>query len=325
MTISLLNKRAEGPLQGKYEEIRMKKNRIYSLKFVLAVALLAALAPLAGCGKKAVLKEKQEAIPVKAMKVARRDLFKVLEYVGTVKGQDEAIVYPKVSGKIAEKVKEEGSLVNKGEAIAYIDRDEIGLQFEKAPVESPLTGVVGRVYVDIGSNVTPQTPVALVSDMAGVEIDVNIPEKYLPEVAVGQRAVIRVDAYPQEEFMGRVTMVSPVVDTETRAAPVEITIADEKHRLQSGMFAKVSLFLEERKDVPAILKEAIIGKAPSTYVYVVDNNRAFMRKITVGIHQGPYFEVREGLNAGDLVVIMGQQRLRDNVPVSAEVEDAKYD
>ncbi len=279
----------------------------------------------AGCGKSAAVKEQQEMIPVKIMKVELEDLKRALEYVGTIKGQDEAIVYPKVSGKIIEKVKEEGALVNKGEAIAYIDRDEVGLKFEKAPIESPLSGVVGRIYVDIGANVTPQTPIAMIADMKGVEIELTIPEKYLPEILLGQEADIKIDAYPDEVFKGKVTEISPVLDVETRSAPVEITIIDEKQHLQSGMFAKVKLVIEEHKNVPIIIKEAIIGKETDAYVFVIDNNTARMQKVTLGMRQGPYFEVRQGLKAGDAVVVMGQQRLKNNSKVLIETEQFEGD
>ena len=114
---------------------------------IIMVGTVISISLLSGCGKAPAKGAKKEsAIPVKVMKVAIEDLDKALEYVGNIKGRDEAVVYPKVSGKIIEKVKEDGSSVSKGETIAYIDRDEVGLKFEKAPVESPLTGTVGRVY-----------------------------------------------------------------------------------------------------------------------------------------------------------------------------------
>ncbi|MDP2938407.1 MAG: efflux RND transporter periplasmic adaptor subunit, partial [Candidatus Omnitrophota bacterium] len=182
-------------------------------------------------------------------------------------------------------------------------------------------GIVGRVYVDIGQSVTVQTPIALVVDMVKVKIDLDTPEKYLPRVSLEQKAQIGVDAYPEEEFSGRVTKISPVVDLTTRSAPIEITVDNPQHRLQSGMFAKVRLILQEHKNTPVILKEAIIGKEPNLYVYVVKDNKAILQKVNLGIRQGPYFEVREGLKEGDLVVIMGQQRLKDNVQVSVEIEE----
>jgi len=291
----------------------------------IAVFLLIALIfSLGRCSREMQAKKEEAAIPVKAMKVELKDLNLTLEYVGNIKGRDEATVYPKVSGKIAEKVKEDGSPIAKGETIVYIDRDEVGLKFEKAPVESPLAGIIGRIYVDIGSNVTPQTPVALVVDMEGVKIELNIPEKYIPKLSLSQNAVITVDAYADEKFTGQVSKISPVIDIDTRTAPVEISITDEKHLLKSGMFAKAKLTIEEHKNVPIILKEAIMGKNSDTYVFVAKDNKVAMRKVSLGIRQGPYFEVTEGLKDGDLVVVMGQQRLRDGANVTVEIYEETY-
>ncbi len=288
-------------------------------KFSTIIILSIFLFP--GCQQGREKAKPQEAIPVKVSEVTLGQLDEVIDYVGNIKAQDEAIVYPKVSGKIIEKVKEDGSPVEKGETIAYIDRDEVGLKFEKAPIESPMTGVVGRVYVDIGENVGAQTPIALVVNMDKVKINLDVPEKYLPRVSLAQLAKINVDAYPKEEFTGEITKISPVVDLTTRAAPVEITVDNPAHRLKSGMFAKVTIIIQQHKNVPIILKEAAMGREPDIYVYVVDNNRARFKKIKLGIRQGPYFAVSEGLKAGDLVVIMGQQRLRDNALVSVEIEE----
>ena len=285
----------------------------------IAVVFMALV--LLGCQREEEKKLATEIIiPVKVSKVEFRNLEETVDYVGNIRAQEEAVIYPKVNGKIIEKVKEDGSLVNKGEVVAYIDRDEVGFKFEKAPVESPLAGIIGRVYVDIGENVTTQTPIALVVDMRRVEIDLDIPEKYYSKIALDQKAKVKVDAYPDEEFRGLVTKISPVVDLSTRAAPIEITIDNPEGKLRSGMFSKVSLVLAEHKNVPVILKEAIMGKEPNSYVYVIENQKAALRKITLGIRQGPYYEVKGGIIEGDLVVIMGQQKLYDGAQVIMEEE-----
>ncbi len=273
---------------------------------------------LSGCQKKEEKVNAVELIPVKVSRVELKDILETIDYVGNIKAQDEAAIYPKVSGKIIEKVKEEGSLIDKGETIAYIDRDEVGLKFEKAPVESSLTGVVGRVYVDIGQHVNNLTPVALVVNMDKVKIDLDVPERYLSKVSLGQKAEIKVDAYPEGNFTGEVTKITPVVDLINRASPIEITLDNPGHLLKSGMFAKVSLIIQERKGVPIILKEAIMGKDPDLYVYLIENKKAVLRKVSLGIRQGPYFEIKDGLKEGDRVVLMGQQRLYEGAAVIAE-------
>lgn len=287
-------------------------------RFIAYLLCVMLITTTAGCGKKDADKKRSGAIPVKVMKVRAGTLNRMLEYVGNIKGIDEAIVYPKVSGKIIEKVKEDGAPVKKGDIIAYIDRDEVGLTFEKAPVESPLTGVVGRVYVDIGASVNVSSPVALVTNMSTAQIELSIPEQYVPKLSLGQRADVTVDAYPGMVFEGNVSKISPVIDLETRAAPIEIMIKNDKGYLQSGMFADVKLIIDKNENIPIVIKEAIMGKSPNYYVYVVEGYSAKMRKVTLGIRQGSEYEIKEGLSAGDYVVIMGQQKLRDGAEVLAE-------
>lgn len=276
---------------------------------------------LVGCGsgQKERAVEQNESIPVKVMKVELRAIQNTLDYVGDIKAQDEALVYPKVSGKIIEKLKTEGEAVRKGEAIVYIDRDEVGFKFEKAPVESPLDGFIGRINVDIGTQVSAQTPVALVVAMDKVKIKLDIPENYLPKISVGQKASITVQPYEGEKFSGVVSRISPVLDLETRSAPIEILISNLEHRLKSGMFAKVELIIEEHKDVPVIIKEAILGRVPDEYVYTVEGDIARLRNVKLGIRQGAYYEVVEGLKENDLVVIMGQRKLHDGSQVAIEI------
>ncbi|MCM8790769.1 MAG: efflux RND transporter periplasmic adaptor subunit [Candidatus Omnitrophica bacterium] len=292
----------------------MKRKR--SIVYIICLCIIAV--GTSGCEKGRQTKAGNEAMPVKVMKVSLEDVSRTLEYVGDIKGQDEAIVYPKVTGKIIEKVKEEGDTVAKGDPIAYIDRDEVGLKFEKAPVEAPLSGRIGRIYVDIGSSVTMQTPIALVADMDKAEIYLKVPETYLPSIRIGQKAIVRVDAYPKEEFLGYVQNISPVIDLQTRSAPIEIVIDNPDHRLQSGMFAKVSLIIEEHRQNPAILKEAVIGRIEPFYVYVVEDGKARLRQVRLGARRGAYVEVIDGLKVGESVVIMGQQKLRDGASVTAE-------
>ncbi|HPB68458.1 MAG TPA: efflux RND transporter periplasmic adaptor subunit [Candidatus Omnitrophota bacterium] len=304
------------------------------LKYPVIILAVVLLFPMG----KALLKKsdpsggsQDPSIPVRVQKVHVGDIQKALEYVGNVKAQAEVMIYPKVSGKVIEKIKEEGAEVNPGDVIAYIDRDEIGLKFEKAPVESPIKGVIGRVFVDIGSHVTSpvagtsQTAVAMVIDMDTMIIDLDIPEIYLPKVSLGQQAAVSFDAYPGEKFTGTVKKVSPVLNLLNRAAPVEIQIDNKDHRLKSGMFARVILPLEKHERVPILIKEAVIGQEPEAHVYVIENGKAFSRKVTLGIREAEKVEVTTGVKEGELVVVMGQQRLYDDAPVRVEIDEAEGD
>lgn len=307
---------ATDKLKAGWMSMTPKARKITSIVIGLFVLLLVAR----GCGKARTGDEIiNDVIPVKAVKVDLRTIKDTLDYVGDIKAQEEAAIYPKVGGKIIEKVREDGAPINKGDVIAYVDRDEVGFKFEKAPVESTLTGIVGRVFVDIGSQVTPQTVIAQVEDMDNVKIDLNIPERGIPKVEVGQTAEIKVDAYPGEIFVGKVTKVSPVLDIGTRTAPIEVLISNADYRLKPGMFADTRLVVNEIKDTPVVLKEAIMGKGKGIYVYVIDNNVARQRSIKTGVREGSYYQVVDGLKRGDVVVVMGQQRLYDGSRVKVEL------
>lgn len=289
--------------------------------YCVAGSILSCVACVAGCGSKPPTTQQQvAAIPVKTDTIVLKDIQETIDYVGDIRALDEVSVYPKVSGKIIKKVKDEGAAVSKAEVLAFIDRDEVGEKYEPAPVESPISGIVGRMYVDIGTQVTPQTAVALVVNMSSMTIDLNIPEKYLGNIRIGQKADLTVDAYPQSAFSGEISKISPVVNPALRAAPIEITVSNPDSKLQSGMFARVRIVMREFSGVPVVIKEALLGNAPDFYVYVVESGTARSRPVKTGVRQGGYVAVSEGLRQGDRVVVIGQQQLYDGASVIEQNE-----
>lgn len=279
----------------------MKK--IISLILLLVVGLV-------GCGRQ---KEaaREIKIPVEAMRVEKADLKEILSFTGNIKAQDEAIVYSEVTGKLIENKVEEGNQIKKDDTIALIDRDEVGFKFKEAIVDSPIDGTVGRIYLDRGESVSPNTSVAMIINMDQVKVEVDILERDVPRVFKGQIAEIKIDAYPGEVFTGKVSKVSPVIDTISRTAPAEINIPNPDHRLKSGMFARSRIVVEEHRQVPVILRDAIIKESGHTYCFVIRDNQACKRKILLGMAEANFVEVVSGLEPGELVVITGHQGLKD--------------
>ena len=136
----------------------------------------------------------------------------------------------------------------------------------------------------------------------------------------GQIAKINVDAYPDELFEGVVDKVSPIVDLNSRTALVEIEIPNDNHKLKPGMFARIKILIEEKEGVLTIPRDAIIRENSSHYVFVVKNNRVDRKKIETGLHEDNKFEVINGLSEGELVVTMGNTRLKEGDTVEV-VED----
>lgn len=211
-----------------------------------------------------------------------------------------------MNGKLLKNVLREGDAVKKNQTVSLIERDEVGAVYEPVVVPSTITGVVGRVYLDPGANVTVSTPVALVVNQEKVRVAVDIPERYIGEIYKGQPATLRVDALPGKEFEAKLTIISPVVDSTSRAVAVEFYANNTKGLLKSGMFAKVDITLSEKTNAVSVSKQSVYTdeETNETYVFVpsADGKTAVRRNVKTGFINSNHLEVSEGLSAGEQVL-----------------------
>jgi multidrug efflux pump subunit AcrA (membrane-fusion protein) len=265
---------------------------------------------------------KKANIVVRVTKAQKQDFTLTFDYVGSLKAKDEASVFSKVSGKLAEYLVNEGDTVAKGQIIANVDRDETGLKFELAKVESPIAGVVGRILLDKGANITPAStvvnsiPLAVVVDMDEMIVRLNIPEQDIPYFKKGLQAILKVDSYPDDQFPGEVTRVAEIVDTQTRTLPIEIAIPNTDHRLKSGMFARITIIAAKLKDVLVLSQDAIVQELGEKFVFTVRENIAEKRKVVLGKRDNGKLQVLDGIREGDAIIVFGQQGLKDGAHVT---------
>lgn len=276
--------------------------------------------------KRPTMRGAVEKVMVKVITVKREDLNLVLSYVGSLKAKDEVNVFSKVSGKLVEYTVNEGDSVQKGQTVALIDRDEIGLKYELAKVESPISGIVGKTLLDKGANISPSagltsgTTLAIMVNMDEMIVRINIPEPDIPYMKKGLKAVVQVDAYPEDNFSGEVFKVSEIVDPQTRTLPIEITIPNQDHRLKSGMFCRIKIIASQLKDRLVILQDALAQELGANYVFVVQDHTAKKKKVTLGIKEDSRIEILEGLKEGEMVIVFGQQGLKDGTSVETVQE-----
>lgn len=258
-----------------------------------------------------------EKITVKVEKVKREDLNFILSYAGSLKAKNEALIYPKVSGKLSNYLVSEGDKIEKEKTICLIDRDETGLKYELAKVDSPLAGIIGRTFLDKGANVTSQaTAVALVVDMDQMIVKLNIPEADIADIKKGLSAYLRVDSYPNEDFEGVVSKLSEVMDTQTRTLPIEILIPNPGHRLKSGMFSRIRIFAGKHIGSLVVLQDGLVKENSFNYVYIAEDSIARKVKVKPGIYQDNKVEILEGLKEGQKVIVFGHQGLKDGSSVN---------
>jgi RND family efflux transporter MFP subunit len=193
--------------------------------------------------------------------------------------------------------------------------DELRITQANTTITSPVDGYVGRRYVDPGAFVSTNAPVVQVVDISLVRLVVNLVERDLRRVDIGARGTVDVDAFPGEQFEGRIARIAPVLDPATRTAEMEIEIPNPTKRLKPGMYARVSLITNTKTDALVVPKSAIVDVSGRRGVYTVTNRQAVFRPVTVGIEDAERIEITDGITEGEEVVSIGASSIRDGDPV----------
>ncbi|MBP7795170.1 MAG: efflux RND transporter periplasmic adaptor subunit [Elusimicrobiales bacterium] len=244
-------------------------------------------------------------IPVEAAKAKRQTVLDALYLTGDIKGQNEARVFPKVPGRVMDKIKDVGDSVAKNETLALVDRDEPALKYAPGEITSPLTGVITQYFVDIGEYVSPATPICEVADISNVKIIVYVPENDLPRVKLGQSVRFTTDAYPQRTFWGKVSKISQSLNTSSRSSEVEIMAGNSDLKLKPGMFARVDMIINTHPATIVVPRKAIREFGGENYVYVVKDNKAYRQKVTTGVTLEDVVQITSGISDNDVVITMG--------------------
>ena len=176
------------------------------------------------------------------------------------------------------------------------------------PIVSPLDGVVVERSATLGQMVQPTDTLAVVMDLREVWILVDIYDRDLPQVKVGQTATARLAAYPGQEFTGRIQSIGAVVEEKTRSVKVRIALPNSDGTLKPGMFATVTLqgTTGETRDRLLVPAAAVQREGEGHVVFVKKGEHGFeARKVEVKRELGEWVELTSGVTEGDTIVTTG--------------------
>jgi hypothetical protein len=166
--------------------------------------------------------------------------------------------------------------------------------------------------------VSPNTPLFRISDFDPLLCPIQVPERELPRLRVGQGAYLTVESWPGERFAASVLRVRPVVDAATGTVRVTLDVEGQgsgQGKLRPGMFARVYLETATRAGVLVIPRSALSLESIGDTLYVAEDGVARRREVTLGFEERNVVEVRSGVEAGELVVVVGQDGLSDGTPI----------
>jgi len=216
-----------------------------------------------------------------------------------------------------------GTARARDEASAALSNARADLQLararlEKATIRAPFAGIVGLSNVTPGRYVTVGERIVNLESINPIKVDFRIPENFLPQLKIGQTIAVAVDAFPNSTFNGTVYAMDPLVDVNGRAVKLRARIANEDGGLKPGLFARVSLTLQQRPNAMLVPEAAMVPQGNDQFVYRVEDNKVRYVKIRTGERRDALVEVLEGLAVGDKVVVAGQVKLFDGAPVKVE-------
>ena len=187
---------------------------------------------------------------------------------------------------------------------------------------APFDGMAGIRTVNVGDYLKDGADIVNIEDIAAIFVDFRLPERFQTKVQRGQRAIVDIDALPGRKFTAVVQAIDPLVDANGRSVGVRGCIDNRALQLRPGMFARVTAVFGERENARVIPEEAIVPQGGrQTVIKLVDgpdgDTRIAQRvEVKVGIRRPGRVEITDGLQAGDMVVTAGQQRVqRDGMPV----------
>lgn len=182
-------------------------------------------------------------------------------------------------------------------------------------VRAPWPGMVSKMKVRDGDFVGPRAPLAEIYDPATLMVRVAVPEQAAASLTNGMKLDVELDAYPGKRLAGSISRLYPYLDPRTRTRIAEVKVVDAPPLLP-GMFARVFLVqatIPDALTVPAHSLVALPGGG--TAVFIMKDGESVRNKVEVGAEANGRIEIRSGLNAGDQLIVSGQENLKDRAPV----------
>lgn len=214
--------------------------------------------------------------------------------------------------------------VDRAKATLSLAREKL----TKTKIYSPLSGVVKEKKVSAGDYVKNGTSLFTIIQINPLKLNFTVTEKDVSKLKIGQDVLFKVDAMPEKEFKGKVSIIYPSLEEKTRTLQVEANVPNPNGLLKPGLFTKVTLYTGIAKDIIVVPATAFLYEAEKIKVFVVEGDRARERFIRIGqkytfqsavgspqLAVQEFTEIIEGIKEGELIVTVGQQNLSENTKV----------
>ncbi len=187
---------------------------------------------------------------------------------------------------------------------------------ERTRILAPFDGYAGPRLISLGARIEPETDLVTVESVANLELAFQLPELALPLARVGLPVDLHVAPYPDRTFAGTISFVAPSLNPQNRRLLVKARVPNPDLTLRPGLFATVEARLGERANVLTVPDSAVVYGGDGTFVWRIDSTqKAAPVDVELGGRHEGRVEVRRGLQAGDVVVVAGTNKLAPGIGV----------
>lgn len=199
---------------------------------------------------------------------------------------------------------------------AKVQRNTILEQIAKTNVTAPFSGIITAKLSETGAFAAPGVPLLQITDISRLRFTISVPENDLHVFHPNQNYPVKADAYNDLNLSGKTILIGSKGNA-ANSFPVQFLINNTPDlKIKSGMFGKVLISAIHKKDGLLIPSSAIVGSDVEPQVYVIKNNKAILRSISIAQRIKNGAVVSDGLNAGDIIITSGFINLYEGANVS---------
>jgi RND family efflux transporter MFP subunit len=194
--------------------------------------------------------------------------------------------------------------------------EQLKKQISQYTIAAPFGGIITARNFDLGAVVSPGSPLATLTDISLVKLEVSVPEKYVTQFKNGMPMQVTTDVYPGVTFKGTVDLVASKADASHNYTIKILVPNNSQYQLKAGMYGNITLGSQAGAKALSIPRSALIGSAQKPQVYVVENGAVKVRDIQTGAGNATSIEVVKGLQAGEIIATGGLVNLTNGTKVT---------
>lgn len=195
--------------------------------------------------------------------------------------------------------------------VAIAEQNAAQVELDRTTIRAPFSGIITERFIEKGQNINPEDKLFTLADVNPLEAKVYLPEKEIFGVKTGQSVQMALNSQKNVKFEGTVRQINPAVDPKTGTVKVTVEINKVPQEVRPGSFVDVKMVTRKHDNALLIPKKALLEEAGERFVYVIENNKATRRVVTIGFTDDVNAEILSGVSEAENVVIAGQGSLRD--------------